>query len=133
MQKLSNLIPPDVDVSPAVTAEILNRALRDDTGWFDPLKEPTRTVDYYEGKIMAAEQAFDHAEEMADMTIKAMKAGMKVLLPKNGDFVKLNASEDLLGEIDDEFGPITEIVFMNLDGEIEMMSVGEYNSTYGNT
>jgi len=136
MQELNDLIPPDVEVSDVTANQILNRALQDANGWFDPLTNAARAVDFYEAKMKDVAQVgtecISEAVRVGDMMLELTKAALVKLLPNEGDRVQFDVPQELLSELADEFGPIVEMVIFNVDGvHMDIMSLGEYSSIYG--
>src|SRR5574343_632364 len=81
MGKFDALIPPGVELSPEVTAQILARALQDENGFFDPIKEPGRAVDVYKRTIAALKLEIDVLQETQDICNGIMNAVVERFVP----------------------------------------------------
>lgn len=135
MSKLNDLIPPDVTVSASTTAQIMSRALKDAQGWFDPLKEPARTYAVLEEHKVQHANIIQEILDNDGLLIELVKRGLGKFLPRNGDMVVVDVPsvDECQGAADltDEHGQITQVVFMNQEGEVQMLSLNEYNEVYG--
>ncbi len=126
MGKFDALIPPDVEVSPKVAAEIMSRAMEDEQGYFDPLKEPARALDAYKRNT-------ELMIKMDNICKGILQNALLQLLKQPGDHVIVNmvdveGTEQIISE---NPGVDLRLVIVNHQGMVLSMTPEEYHSIYG--